>query len=39
MNILPKTWLVDRNGRIAAEHIGLVNRDAIENEIQQLLSE
>ena len=39
MNILPKTWLVDRNGRIAAEHIGLVNRDAIERDIQQLLSE
>ena len=39
MTILPTTWLIDRNGRIAAEHIGLVSRTAVESEIQLLLNE
>ena len=39
INILPTTWLIDRNGRIAAEHVGLVRRDEIEAEIDQLLNE
>ncbi len=38
-NVLPTTWLVDRQGRIAAEHIGLVSREAIEAEIRLLLAE
>ncbi len=37
--ILPTTWLIDRQGRIAAEHVGIVNRDAIEDEIRLLLGE
>ena len=38
-DILPTTWLIDRQGRIAAEHVGIVNRDAIDDEIQLLLGE
>jgi len=37
--VLPKTWLIDREGRIAAEHIGLVDFDSIESQIRELLSE
>ena len=39
MNTLPTTWLIDRRGRIAAEHVGLVNREATEAEIRLLLAE
>ena len=39
MNTLPTTWLIDKHGRIAAEHVGLVNRDATEAEIRLLLAE
>jgi peroxiredoxin len=39
MYVLPKSWLIDREGRIAAEHIGLVDFDSIEGQIQELLSE
>ena len=39
MNVLPTTWLIDRRGRIAAEHVGLVSRQGLEAEIQQLLRE
>ena len=38
-NVLPTTWLIDRRGRIAAEHVGLVSREAIEAEIRLLLAE
>jgi cytochrome c biogenesis protein CcmG/thiol:disulfide interchange protein DsbE len=37
--VLPKTWLIDREGRIAAEHIGLVDFDSIESQIRELVSE
>jgi peroxiredoxin len=36
---LPVTYLVDRNGRIAATYAGLVDREDIENNIQALLRE
>ncbi len=39
MNTLPTTWLIDKQGRIAAEHIGLVSREATEAEIRLLLAE
>lgn len=39
MNILPTTWLIDRQGRIAASHIGIVDRESMEAEIRQLLAE
>lgn len=38
-NVLPTTWLIDRQGRIAAEHVGLVSREATEAEIRLLLAE
>ena len=38
-NVLPTTWLIDRRGRIAAEHVGLVSREATEAEIRLLLAE
>ena len=38
-NVLPTTWLIDRLGRIAVEHVGLVSREAIEAEIRLLLNE
>ena len=36
---LPVTLLIDRDGKIAALHAGMVNKDAIEREIQALLKE
>ena len=38
-HVLPTTWLIDRQGRIAAEHVGLVSREATEAEIRLLLAE
>ena len=39
VTVLPTTWLIDRHGRLAATHIGLVDRIALEGEILQLLAE
>ncbi|MBM61492.1 MAG: hypothetical protein CL484_00935 [Acidobacteria bacterium] len=39
INILPTTWLIDRDGRIAAKHIGLVRQEEIAAEIDELLDE
>jgi len=36
---LPVTYLIDRQGRIAAEYIGLVDKDDIERNIKVLLKE
>lgn len=36
---LPVTLLIDRKGKIAARHNGLVDRAAVESEIQKLLQE
>ena len=36
---LPNTWVIDRKGRIAAKHLGLVDRRALEVEIRLLLDE
>jgi cytochrome c biogenesis protein CcmG/thiol:disulfide interchange protein DsbE len=36
---LPITLLVDRNGRIAETHQGVVDKDAFERDIQRLLQE
>lgn len=36
---LPVTFLIDRDGRIADQHIGLVNKDQFESEIKKLLTE
>ncbi len=39
VTVLPTTWLIDRHGRQAAKHVGLVDRTVIEADIQQLLAE
>jgi len=36
---LPATFLIDRNGRIAKSHVGVVDKDSFEAEIRELLSE
>jgi cytochrome c biogenesis protein CcmG/thiol:disulfide interchange protein DsbE len=38
VDALPTTFLIDREGRIAASHIGLVGKAACEKEIAQLLA-
>ena len=39
VDALPTTFLIDRNGRIAAIHIGLASKKAFEYGIQQLLQD
>ena len=34
---LPKTMLIDREGRVAVSHIGIVDKEAFEHNIQELL--
>ena len=36
---LPVTLLIDRNGKIAETHAGMVDKDAFENRIKALLHE
>lgn len=36
---LPVTLLIDREGRIADSHIGMIDKDTFEKEIQILLKE
>jgi peroxiredoxin len=36
---LPSTFLLDREGRIAADHTGMIDKAGCEKEIQQLLAE
>ncbi len=36
---LPITLLIDRNGKVAAKHFGLVDKADVENEIRKLLKE
>jgi len=35
---LPTTFLIDREGRIASAHLGLISKSVYQNEIQELLS-
>ena len=39
VNALPVTYLIDRNGRIAATYVGIVDRANIEANIKTLLAE
>ena len=39
VDALPTTFLIDRNGRIAAIHIGLASRKVFEDGIEQLLQD
>jgi cytochrome c biogenesis protein CcmG/thiol:disulfide interchange protein DsbE len=34
---LPTSFIIDRDGRIASVHVGLVSKREYENDIQQLL--
>ena len=34
---LPTTFIIDRDGRVAFVHMGLVGKDTYENEIRSLL--
>ena len=36
---LPVTVLIDRKGRVAAQHVGVVNRKSFEAELKLLLAE
>ena len=36
---LPMTLLIDRDGKVAVSHVGMVDKDAFEGEIQILLKE
>jgi peroxiredoxin len=36
---MPVTLLIDRNGRIAESHAGMVDKDAFESDLQTLLRE
>lgn len=38
VDALPTTFMVDKNGRIAATHVGLRSKDDLENEIKALLN-
>jgi peroxiredoxin len=38
VDMLPVTLLIDREGRIAYSHTGVVNRDEFEKKIQELLA-
>ena len=39
VDALPTTFLIDRNGRIAAVHVGLASKKVFEDGIQQLLQD
>ena len=39
VDALPTTFLIDRNGKIAAVHIGLASKKAFEDGIEQLLKD
>ena len=36
---LPTTFLIDRQGRVAVSHAGIVDRDEFERDVQELLKE
>jgi cytochrome c biogenesis protein CcmG/thiol:disulfide interchange protein DsbE len=36
---MPMTLLIDKNGKIAASHVGIVDKSAFESEIQKLLAQ
>ena len=39
VDALPVTLLIDRDGKIADQHVGMVNKDVFEREIQILVKE
>jgi thioredoxin-related protein len=39
VDAMPMTLLIDRDGKVADSHIGMVDKDAFESEIQVLLKD
>lgn len=39
VDALPATFLIDRDGKIADQHVGMVNKEVFEREIQVLLKD
>jgi hypothetical protein len=39
VDAMPMTLLIDRDGKIAASHVGMVGKDAFEREIRVLLQD
>ena len=39
LKTIPVTWLIDREGRVAIVHVGMVDRESFEGNIQKLLQE
>ncbi len=39
VDAMPMTLLIDRDGKVAASHVGMVDKDAFESEIQILLKD
>jgi len=39
VDALPETLLIDRAGRIAARHVGVISKSEYENEVRQILEE
>jgi thioredoxin-related protein len=39
VDAMPMTLLIDRDGKVAASHVGMVDKNAFESEIQILLKD
>ena len=39
LKTIPVTWLIDRDGRVAVAHVGMVDKDSFDGNIQKLLQE
>jgi peroxiredoxin len=39
LKTIPVTWLIDREGRVAVAHVGMVDKASFEGNIQKLLQE
>jgi cytochrome c biogenesis protein CcmG/thiol:disulfide interchange protein DsbE len=39
LKTIPVTWLIDREGRVAVAHVGMVDKESVEGNIQKLLQE
>jgi peroxiredoxin len=39
LKTIPVTWLIDRDGKVAVAHVGMVDKESFEGNIQKLLQE
>jgi len=39
LKTIPVTWLIDRDGKVAVAHVGMVDKDSFDGNIQKLLQE